>query len=44
MALLSFTTIEALQHALAEHSAELFAPIASYTDIVPVMQVSEVVE
>ena len=41
LALLTFTSVEAMRQALATHSAELFAGIARYTDIKPVVQISE---
>ena len=39
---LTFASAEALQAALSTHSTEVFAHIARYTDIRPVMQVSTV--
>jgi uncharacterized protein (TIGR02118 family) len=44
LALLTFTSAAALRQALAAHSAELFAGIANYTDIRPVVQISEPLE
>ena len=44
LALLTFTSAEALRQALAAHSADLFAGIARYTDIRPVVQISEPLE
>lgn len=41
---LTFASAEALRTALQSHSAEIFAHIPAYTDITPVMVVSEVVE
>lgn len=38
---LTFASAEALRTALEAHSAEVFAHIARYTDIIPVMLVSE---
>lgn len=36
-------SLEAFQAAFAPHAAEILADIANYTDIAPVMQISEVV-
>jgi uncharacterized protein (TIGR02118 family) len=41
MAFVTFKSVEALRQALASHKEEVFASIKRYTDIVPVMQVSE---
>ena len=42
VASLQFTSIEALQQGLAAHGAEILGDIPNYTDIQPVMQVSEI--
>ncbi|MEE8396006.1 MAG: EthD family reductase [bacterium] len=39
---LLFDSVEAFQQAIAPHLAEITADIANYTDIAPIMQVSEV--
>jgi uncharacterized protein (TIGR02118 family) len=44
LALLTFTSAAALRRALDAHAAELFAGIAAYTDIRPVVQVSETLD
>lgn len=36
-------SVEAFQAAFASHAAEIVADIANYTDLAPVMQISEVV-
>jgi uncharacterized protein (TIGR02118 family) len=38
-----FNTLDELQRAFGEHSAELIGDIKVYTDIQPVMQISEIV-
>jgi uncharacterized protein (TIGR02118 family) len=40
---LTFASADALDCALGEHGEEVFAHIPAYTDIRPVMQISEVV-
>lgn len=40
----SQATLEAFRAALGPHSAELRADLANYTDIVPFVQISEIVE
>ena len=42
VASLTFASLEGLQQALAAHGAEIMADIPNYTDIVPVIQVSEI--
>jgi uncharacterized protein (TIGR02118 family) len=39
---LYFDSLEALQTAFAAHAAEIMADIPNYTDISPVMQISEI--
>ena len=41
IALVAFRSIDALHQALAAHSEEVFASIQRYTDIQPIMQISE---
>jgi uncharacterized protein (TIGR02118 family) len=41
IALVSFTSADALRQALASYSEEVFASIRKYTDIEPEMQVNE---
>jgi len=40
---LFFATIEAFQAGMAQHGATIMADIPNYTDIAPVIQISEVV-
>ena len=43
LAHLYFESVDALQAALAPHAKELMADVPNYTNLTPVMQVSEVV-
>jgi len=41
IALLTFSSVEALQKAVAAHGAEVFGDIPNFTDVKPVVQVNE---
>ena len=41
MAFVSFTSAQAMREALAKYSEEVFASIRRYTDIQPIVQISE---
>ena len=41
IALLSFTSAEALQRCVAAHGAELFGDIPNFTDVQPLVQLNE---
>lgn len=43
IARLNFTTLDELQHALAVHGPELIGDIVNFTDVQPVMQISQTV-
>ena len=43
MAHISFESMDALNKAVTAHGAELFADVPNFTDITPVVQISEVV-
>ena len=42
VASLTFASLEGLQQALAAHGAEIMADIPNYTDIEPILQISEI--
>ncbi|WP_207538827.1 EthD family reductase [Sabulicella rubraurantiaca] len=41
IALLNFSTADALQQAVAAHGAEIFSDIPRFTDVQPIVQVNE---